>query len=187
MSLPQKITSALKDAFSYVLHFESASDVERKPAVVEQLVNASAPKDAEDDYKERLTRALSKVGTRHLDTLLAKNVAVTLDAALGGPLNADNPDITIDGKFTPPGKTGPAGGTLAVLDTPEFPEEASTAIEKFARILKKETPAGALYGLRSTAVAAGEGMVSSVSVVEWLSPESDMSMPKRAREGARLG
>lgn len=187
MSLPQKITSALKDAFSYVLHFESASDVKRKPAVVEQLVNASAAKDADESYKERLTKTLSKVGTRHLDTLLAKNVAVKLDAALGGPLSADNPDITIDGTFTPPGKTGPAGGTLAVLDAPAFPEEASIAIEKFARLLKKETPAGALYGLRSTAVAAGEGMVSAVSVVEWVAPEAEAHMPKRARGGANLG
>lgn len=186
MSLPQKITSALKDAFSYVLHFESADDVKRKPAVVEQLVDASAPKDADDAYKGRLAKALSKIGTRHLDTLLAKNVAVSLDATLGGPLSADNPDITIDGKFSPPGKSGPAGGTLAVLDTPEFPEEAATAIEKFARMLKKETPTGALYGLRSTAVAAGEGMVSTVSVVEWIAPEADARAPKRAR-GTSLG
>lgn len=185
MSLPQKIASVLKDAFSYALHFESANDVARKPAVVEQILGASAQS---DDEKERLGKVLSKVGTRHLDTLLANKVGISLDAGLGGPLSPDNPDLTVDGKFTPPGKTGPAGGSLAVADNPEFPEEAATAVEKFARLLKKGTPAATLYGLRSTVVAAaGEGMVSSVSVVEWISPESDDRMPKRAMGGAKPG
>lgn len=177
MSFPGKLVSGLKDAFSYVIHFESASDRARKGEAVDKLAGEGAP--------QQLRDALMKTRTKHLDTLLAKNVAVELDTLPVQPLAADTPDLTLEGRFRP-AKDGALGGTLTISGT-SSPQDMATAVEKFARLLRDETPKTELYGLRSTVFAAGgEGMASAVSVIEWHAVPG-YSLPQKTPKAAKPG
>lgn len=100
MSLGKKLLSPLRNAFSYVVHLESAADHARKPASIEKLLAASlpGPDGADATYEARLRKVLTQTRTKHLDTLIAHEVCVVLDNRLPKQRLAGK-DQRIDGIF----------------------------------------------------------------------------------------
>lgn len=90
----KKIKSALKEAFSYVVHGESTKDHNRKPEIVDAIVRHTlAVADTgpvtlgDNNYENRLREVLMQTDTRDLETLRDRNIAIVLDRRLEGQKN----------------------------------------------------------------------------------------------------
>lgn len=179
MSIGSKISSTLRDAFSFAVYQENSSDHTRKPVVIDAIVEKSAPflDTSAPGYEDRLRKVLAETRTKQLDVLLEKNVAVGLDTRFSAQQRTAPNDRLLEGAYYPAADGKPAILTLwdAGIDakanflTPSGATQAANFVEKLAHILKAGEPAETLYASRLTTIdaAGGIGMVAIVTTTEW--------------------
>lgn len=179
MTIASKISSTLRDAFSYAVYQESSADRTRKPVIVDAIIEKSAPflDTSAAGYEDRLRKVLNETRTKQLDVLLEKNVAVGLDTRFGTQRQENANDRLLEGAYYPAAEGKPAILTLwdagidakANLFTPSGATQAANFVEKLAHMLKEGEPKETLYASRLTTVdaAGGIGMVAIVTTTEW--------------------
>lgn len=179
MTIASKISSTLRDAFSYAVYQESSADRTRKPVIVDAIIEKSAPflDTSAAGYEDRLRKVLSETRTKQLDVLLEKNVAVGLDTRFGTQQRETPNDRVLEGAYYPAAEGKPAILTLwdAGIDAkanfllPSGAAQAAIFIEKLSGILKAGEPTETLYASRLTTIDAfsGVGMVGIVTTTEW--------------------
>ncbi|HYD18747.1 MAG TPA: hypothetical protein VEF76_09740 [Patescibacteria group bacterium] len=179
MSISSKFSHALKDAFSFAVHQESADDFARKPYVVAAIIenSKSVQNTASPGYEERLAGLLSQVRTKHLDVLQKKGVAVGLDKRFTEQAQERVNERAIEGAYYP-AKDGENGVALLWDNGRQpkggfFTQDAAsygvTFIEKLARRLSQGEPQEPLYASRLTTIdaAGGMGLVAIVTSTDW--------------------
>lgn len=183
MSIGSKISSTLRDAFSYAVYQESTADRTRKPVVIDAIVEKSAPflDTAAAGYEDRLRKVLNETRTKQLDVLLEKNVAVGLDTRFNAQRRDAPNDRLLEGAYYPATDGKPAILTLwdsgldakATFLSPGGATQAANFVEKLAHILKEGEPKETLYASRITTADAvgGVGMVAIVTTTEWETKE----------------
>lgn len=173
MALGQRIIGSLKNAFSYVVHRESAADHARKPAVVADILAASLPLgDDSAEYASRLRNVLSQTSTKTLDVLKAKQVAVMLDTRLD---TAKENAVKVEGVYYPGPLATATGGIVTLYDplpqTGFFAEPAwhgPLMLESFRKQLDGDLPQVPLYANVHIEAAVGEGgAIMQTTRAEW--------------------
>jgi hypothetical protein len=169
-----KFFSALRNAFSRAVHFESADDRARKGEVADAILEYSLKhvENADIDYAMRLKRVLMSTRTRHLDVLLEKNVAVVIDRRLSRVKPEGNEDY-ITGAFydradgrvaTLWDDSGAKGGLFFGSETEHF---GPVMLEKLAA----ELQAGKRGDLFAARYVYGDPVTMTVAVVtKWVQP-----------------
>lgn len=179
MSIGSKISSTLRDAFSYAVYQESSADRLRKAVIVDAIVEKSEAyfDTTAAGYEDRLRKVLNDTRTKQLDVLLEKNVAVGLDTRFNAQRQENANDRLLEGAYYPAAGGKPA--ILALWDngldakanllTPSGATQAANFVEKLAHMLKAGEPAETLYASRLTTVdaAGGIGLVAIVTTTEW--------------------
>ncbi len=179
MSIGSKISSKLRDAFSYAVYQESSDDRLRKSAVIDAIIEKSAPylDTSAKGYETRLRKVLTETRTKNLDVLLEKNVAIGLDTRFGAQQREAANDRLLEGAYYPAAEGKPA--ILALWDngldvkssivTPSGATQAANFVEKLSQILKAGEPKETLYASRLTTIdaAGGMGMVAIITTTEW--------------------
>ncbi|MDI1227745.1 MAG: hypothetical protein PSY14_08680 [bacterium] len=179
MSIGSRISSTLRDAFSYAVHQENSSDYTRKSVVIDALIEKSAPflDTSAAGYETRLRKVLAETRTKQLDVLLEKNVAIGLDSRFDTQRREAANDRLLEGAYYPASEGKPAILTLwdngldvkASIITPSGATQAANFVENLAVILKAGEPKETLYASRLTTVdaAGGIGMVAIITTTEW--------------------
>lgn len=195
MSIGSKISSTLRDAFSYAVYQESSADRTRKPVVIDAIIEKSAPflDTSATGYEDRLRKVLNETRTKQLDVLLEKNVAVGLDTRFSAQQRETPNERVLEGAYYPAADGKPAILTLwdagidakANLLLPSGAAQAAVFVEKLAGILKQGEPKETLYASRLTTIDAfsGVGMVGIVTTTEW---ETKAQLKETARKTAAV-
>lgn len=180
---PGKILSALRNAFSRAVHFESADDRARKGPVTDAILEHSLKhvENADIEYAMRLKRVLMSTRTRHLDVLLEKNVAVVIDRRLPGVKPEANED-QITGAFY-----DRADGRVATLWDDHgakggifFGSEAAHFGPVMLEKLATELQAGRKGDLYAARYVYGDPVTMSVAVItKWVQPHETGKVMER--------
>jgi hypothetical protein len=179
MSIGSKISSTLRDAFSYAVYQESSADRMRKPVIIDAIIEKSEAflDTSAAGYETRLRKVLAETRTKQLDVLLEKNVAVGLDTRFNAQRQQNANDRLLEGAYYPAADGKPAILTLwdngidqkANIITPSGATQAANFVEKLAQILREGEPKETLFASRLTTADAfsGVGMVAIVTTTEW--------------------
>ncbi|MBL8712931.1 MAG: hypothetical protein JNM12_08525 [Alphaproteobacteria bacterium] len=173
MSLGQKISRTLRDAFIRALHQESADDFDRKAGVAQTIIAQSADVIPSDD--KALRETLMQTRTAYLDVLAANKVAVGFDARLNKQ-KLDDKDNQIDGVFYPAKEDTPAIVTLGRQggDAARF---NSNLLEKLATALPVVPPATNLYAYSTVSMTMTPDMGVVVEIASWTTNNIGRSVP----------
>lgn len=169
MAFGKKITSALRNAFSYAVHLESANDHDRKLGIAEHMIEFSRPSATGEGaaYEDRLRAVLMQTRTQYLDTLAEKKVAVALDARLSSQ-KLDDKDCAVEGMFYAKPQSGAEGGLVTLSDACRDSRHNAILLEKLARVLREGDIAVDLHAWTSTHIAISpEGMGAVASISDW--------------------
>ncbi len=163
MSLGQRISQTLRNAFIRALHQESAADFDRKAGVAQTIIAQSA--DILPSDEKALRETLMQTRTAYLDVLAEKKVAVGFDARLSAQKLNDN-DNQIDGVFYPAKEATPAIVTLTRQggDAARF---NSNLLEKLATALPVVPIAVNLYAYSTVSVTMTPEMGVAVEISNW--------------------
>ena len=195
MTIGSKISSTLRDAFSYAVYQESSADRTRKPIIIDAIIEKSAPflDTSATGYEDRLRKVLNETRTKQLDVLLEKNIAVGLDTRFSAQQRETPNDRVLEGAYYPAADGKPAILTLwdagidakANLLLPSGAAQAAVFVEKLTGILKQGEPKETLYASRLTTIDAfsGVGMVGIVTTTEW---ETTAQLKETARKTAAV-
>lgn len=169
MTIAAKIKSGLKNVFNLVVRGETNAEIARKPEAVSALIDFSARwfPEASEDTTAKLRGILDRMKTTDIDFLLARGVAVGIDARLGGQnLNSDQ---RIDALYYSRGKEG---GTLSLRPEGDgAPGDISRgAMRNLAALLRTGGVAdGETYYARFITQAYNRYMVAET---RWFSPKA---------------
>ena len=163
MSLGQKISASLRNAFIRALHQESAADYDRKAGVAQTIIAQSADILPSDDKALRDT--LMQTRTAYLDVLADQKIAIGFDARLNAQKLADH-DNQIDGVFYPAKDETPAIVTLTRKDG-DAARFNSNLLEKLATVLPAVPPATNLYAYSTVSMTMTPDMGVVVEISNW--------------------
>ncbi len=163
MSLGQKISRTLRNAFIHAIHQESAADYDRKAGVAQAIIAQSAEILPSDE--KALRETLMQTRTAYLDVLLEKKVAIGFDARLNAQ-KLDDRDNQVEGVYYPARDEAPAIVTLTRKDG-DGARFNGALLEKLATALPVAPAAANLYAYSTVSMTMTPEMGVVVEISNW--------------------
>ncbi len=167
MSLGQRISRSLRNAFIRALHQESAHDYDRKAGVAQTIIAQSA--DILPSDEKALRETLMQTRTAYLDVLAEKKIAVGFDARLNAQ-KFDDKDNQVEGVYYPAKDETPAVVTLTRKDG-DGARFNGGLLEKLATALPVAPAAANLYAYSTVSMTMTPDMGVVVEISNWTTNE----------------